>query len=172
MKSDRKGFRTTAIGVTAVALIAAMAGLWLWADTTEPPVTRIDADDTDLVALGRTVYMQNCASCHGVKLEGQPDWRSRKPDGKLPAPPHDETGHTWHHADGQLFPLTKDGLKPPLAPKGYRSDMPAFGDVLTDKQMRAALAFIKSTWSASIRARQTRIDEAVRKQTNFKGEKK
>ena len=172
MKSDRKGFRTAAIGVRTVALIAAAAGLWLWTDTTEPPVTRIDADDTNLVVLGRAVYMQNCASCHGVKLEGQHNWRVRKPDGKLPAPPHDESGHTWHHADQQIFGLTRDGLKPPLAPEGYHSDMPAFGDVLTDKQIRAALAYIKSTWPAPVRARQARIDEAERKQANFKGEKK
>ena len=171
MKSDRKGLRATAIGVTTMVLIVGAAGLWLWADTTEPTVTRIDADDPGLVALGQTVYTQNCASCHGAKLEGQPDWRSRKPDGRLPAPPHDESGHTWHHADGQLFRLTRDGLKPPLAPKGYQSDMPAFGDVLTDKQIRAALAFIKSTWPAPIRARQTRIDEAVRKQSSLQGEK-
>tara|TARA_R110002096_G_scaffold107161_1_gene234963 strand:- start:43 stop:561 length:519 start_codon:yes stop_codon:yes gene_type:complete len=172
MKSDRKWFRSTAIGVATVALIAGAAGLWLWTDTTEPPVTRIDANDPGLVALGRTVYMQNCASCHGAKLEGQPDWRVRKPDGKLPAPPHDESGHTWHHADQQIFGLTRDGLKPPLAPEGYQSDMPAFGDVLTDDQIIATLAFIKSTWPAPIRARQTRIDEAVRKQADFKGEKK
>ena len=50
--------------------------------------------------------------------------------------------------------------------------MPAFGDVLTDDQIIATLAFIKSTWPAPIRARQTRIDEAVRKQADFKGEKK
>ena len=93
-------------------------------------------------------------------------------DGKLPAPPHDESGHTWHHADQQIFGLTRDGLKPPLAPEGYQSDMPAFGDVLTDDQIRAALAYIKSTWPAPVRARQARIDEAVRKQANFKGEKK
>lgn len=171
MKSDRKWFRSIAIGVTTVTLIAGAAGLWLWTDTTEPTVTRIDADDTGLVALGRTVYMQNCASCHGAKLEGQPNWRVRKPDGKLPAPPHDETGHTWHHADQQLFGLTRDGLKPPLAPEGYRSDMPGFGEVLTDEQIKAALAYIKSTWPAPVRARQARIDEATRKQSSLKGEK-
>ena len=41
-------------------------------------------------------YQEYCASCHGVNLEGQANWRSRNQDGTLPAPPHDETGHTWH----------------------------------------------------------------------------
>ena len=27
----------------------------------------------------------------------------------LPAPPHNETGHTWHHPDEMLFAITKYG---------------------------------------------------------------
>ena len=93
------------------------------------------------------------------RLEGQPNWRIRKPDGLLPAPPHDESGHTWHHADQQLFRLTKFGLAPPLAPEGYRSEMPAFGSILSDKQIWAVLAYIKSQWPVAIRLRQSTIDE-------------
>ncbi len=36
---------------------------------------------------GENIYKAECASCHGKKLEGQPDWRTRRADGKLPAPP-------------------------------------------------------------------------------------
>lgn len=93
---------------------------------------------------GRALYAANCASCHGVDLEGQPDWMERLPDGKLPAPPHDETGHTWHHSDRQLFTITKFGLGA-LAP-GYDSDMPAFEDQLSDAQIVAVLDYIKTTW--------------------------
>ena len=32
-------------------------------------------DDQDLVDLGKLVYKNNCASCHGVNLEGQERWR-------------------------------------------------------------------------------------------------
>ena len=32
-------------------------------------------DDQDLVDLGKLVYKNNCASCHGVNLEGQEQWR-------------------------------------------------------------------------------------------------
>jgi len=108
---------------------------------------------------GEPLYQQHCASCHGVQLEGQPDWRSRKADGRLPAPPHDMSGHTWHHSDEQLFRITKHGLTPPLAPEGYESDMPAFADVLTDAEIRAVLAFIKSRWPAHIRDRRTRLGQ-------------
>lgn len=95
-------------------------------------------------ALGRQLYLENCASCHGENLEGQPNWRERLPSGRMPAPPHDASGHTWHHSDEQLFQITKHGLEA-LVP-GYESDMPGFGDVLSDDKIRTVLDYIKSTW--------------------------
>lgn len=112
-----------------------------------------DADDARQVARGEAVYREHCASCHGANLEGEPNWNQRKPSGRLPAPPHDASGHTWHHTDDQLFRVTKMGMKPPVAPAGYESDMPAFEGVLSDDDIWAALAFIKSRWPANIRAR-------------------
>ena len=47
------------------------------------------------LAEGEKLYQEYCASCHGADLEGQVGWRSAGEDGILPAPPHDETGHTW-----------------------------------------------------------------------------
>jgi mono/diheme cytochrome c family protein len=92
---------------------------------------------------GRALYLERCASCHGGNLEGHPDWMVRKPDGKLPAPPHDASGHTWHHSDEQLLRIVR-GLAA-IAP-GYQTDMPAFGSDLTDAQIIAILDYIKSTW--------------------------
>lgn len=120
-----------------------------------------DPDDRDQVARGRLVYEAHCAACHGVRLEGQPDWRGRKPDGKLPAPPHDESGHTWHHPDRQLFDITKHGLAP-IAGASYQTDMPAFAGQLSDAEIWAVLAFIKSQWPAEIRARQDAINRSSR----------
>lgn len=113
-----------------------------------------DTATTDPVALmeGQAIYRTECASCHGAKLEGQADWRIRKADGKLPAPPHDGSGHTWHHPMEQLFAITKFGLVPPNAPPAYLSDMPAFGGKLNDRQIERVLAYIESQWPAEIRA--------------------
>lgn len=94
--------------------------------------------------LGAVLYQQHCASCHGASLEGQPNWMERKPDGRLPAPPHDATGHTWHHSDRQLFQIVRDGLAS-IAP-GYDTEMRAFSGVLTDEQIWSVLDYIKSTW--------------------------
>jgi len=100
------------------------------------------------LALGGKLYAQYCASCHGASLEGQPNWRSRLPNGRMPAPPHDESGHTWHHPDEVLFGITKHGVVPPYAPPGYESDMPGFGGKLTDEEIRAVLAYIASHWKS------------------------
>jgi mono/diheme cytochrome c family protein len=100
------------------------------------------------VARGEKLYAQHCASCHSARLEGQAEWRTRLPNGRMPAPPHDESGHTWHHSDEVLFGITKRGLVPPYAPPGYESDMPAFGGVLSDDEIRAVLAFMKSHWTS------------------------
>jgi S-disulfanyl-L-cysteine oxidoreductase SoxD len=97
---------------------------------------------------GAQLYALHCASCHGANLEGQPNWRQRLPNGRMPAPPHDESGHTWHHPDKVLFGITKHGLAPPFAPAGYETDMPAFGGKLRDAEIRAVLAFIASHWTS------------------------
>ncbi len=109
------------------------------------------------VGSGQAAYADQCAACHGDRLRGQPDWRARGPNGRLPAPPHDATGHTWHHPDEQLLKMTKYGPLP-FAPAGYQSDMPAFDGILTDAEIRNVLAYIKGTWPAKIRARQKRIN--------------
>jgi mono/diheme cytochrome c family protein len=105
------------------------------------------------IAVGERLYAQHCASCHGANLQGQPNWRTPNESGSMPAPPHDITGHTWHHPDQQLFEITKYGGQRFSAPD-YRNAMPAFEDRLTDDEIRAILAFIKSTWPPDIRAAQ------------------
>ncbi len=110
-------------------------------------------DDRATVALGRELYASNCAACHGDNLEGQvADWRSPGPDGLMPGPPHDETGHTWHHPDQVLFEITKFGIVAAANLKDYKTAMPIYEGVLSDEEIIAVLSFIKSTWPEEIRA--------------------
>lgn len=129
---------------SALALTAALAGC---GEDAARPWPR----DAATLEAGSHLYAQHCAACHGANREGQPDWRRRRADGRLPAPPHDDSGHTWHHPPQLLFDITKHGLVPPHAPAGYESDMPAFAGKLPDDEIRAVLAFIESRWSKEVR---------------------
>ena len=118
--------------------------------------------DAKLIETGKQVYADNCASCHGENLEGEPNWRRPKPDGKMPAPPHDISGHTWHHTDQVLFDITKFGLKK-FAGDDYKSDMPVYDGVLSDDEIIAVLSFIKSTWPSNIRDHHDQINKDAAK---------
>ena len=141
----RKSLVLSLVGGVVVATVAAAWFFW-------PRTVRIDATDRALVARGEPLYRQHCASCHGARLEGQPDWQSRNARGRLPAPPHDDSGHTWHHDDEVLFEVTKYGIAR-HAPAGYESDMPGFGEAMNDADIVATLAYIKSHWSAAVHAK-------------------
>jgi S-disulfanyl-L-cysteine oxidoreductase SoxD len=143
----------TFLGATVTFLLGAIVFALLTGET-----TRADPDNPQQVALGKSVYAPYCGACHGANLEGQPDWEARLPNGRMPAPPHDASGHTWHHPDSILFGITKYGLVPgKYAPPNYESDMPAFGNQLSDEEIWAVLAYIKSTWPEKIRAWQMKI---------------
>ena len=113
--------------------------------------------DSTIVESGEVVYAENCASCHGVVLEGQANWRQRAAEGYLPAPPHDETGHTWHHPDSYLFLMTKYGIEKMIG-RLYPNNMPAYEDKLTDDEIVAVLSYIKSTWSGRIQRHHDQIN--------------
>ena len=115
-----------------------------------------DFRDLVLVEEGRDVYEAQCASCHGINLEGQPNWRQPLPEGGFPAPPHDETGHTWHHPDQLLFQMTKFGGKH-FAGEDAVSNMPAFEGILSDREILASLAYIKSKWPPKIQDQQEKM---------------
>lgn len=115
--------------------------------------------DPALLAQGQCLYASNCATCHGANLQGQPDWKRRLATGRMPAPPHDVAGHSWHHSDRDLFNLTKLGVAAVMG-DGYESDMPAFGGKLSDDEIKAVLAYIKSTWPARAQQVQAKITAA------------
>ncbi len=139
----------------AVCLTAAAVASYFVFDRSR--ILRIDPNDVTQVEVGRRVYAEACASCHGASLEGQPNWQRRMPTGRLPAPPHDASGHTWHHSDEQLFAITKFGTAA-LVGNGYESDMIGFGDTLGDDEIRAKLlAEIKNMHVDEIRNRRVSL---------------
>lgn len=152
----------------AVSIAALGAGLLFWSAPTKVKSLdktkinsqsySIDVQDEVLIKLGQSVYVENCASCHGKDLEGQPNWQIRDENDLLPAPPHDETGHTWHHPDKVLFDLVKIG--PAGMIEDYESTMPGYADVLTDEEIRASLSYIASTWPQKVKDRQKMMNDS------------
>lgn len=145
------------IAIVAIVVLAGTAAAYMVLD--RKPATLLRPDDGSVVARGMEIYRAACASCHGANLEGQPNWRERGPDDLLPAPPHDDTGHTWHHPDAVLFEITKFGMQRFAGPD-YKSAMPAFEGRLSDDDLLAVLSFIESRWSPDIRRRHDAINQA------------
>ena len=81
----------------------------------------------------------------------------RNAEGKLPAPPHDESGHTWHHADVLLLEIIADGGSRPT------SAMPGFADVLSQDEMIAILEYIKTFWGEGERAFQKQVTQQFKR---------
>ena len=120
-------------------------------------------DNPQVLRVGERIYAQQCAACHGAKGEGQANWRERGADGLLPAPPHDPSGHTWHHPDEQLFAITKQGLAQLINQPDYRTAMPIYGGVLSDAEIVAVLSWIKAQWPSEIRQRHDEVNVQYRK---------
>ena len=122
-----------------------------------------DSRDTNQLERGKLIYYKFCSRCHGKQLEGQPEWRKRRADGKLPAPPQDGSGHTWHHPDDVLLGIIKKGIVPPYGPENYKSDMPAWENTLSDNDIMAVLTYIKSRWPKEARDIQDGINADSKK---------
>jgi mono/diheme cytochrome c family protein len=148
-----KRTRTAAVFTAVILSSAVVLTGYLKLASAGPEYGLFEPNDRDVVSRGEIIYAENCASCHGANLEGEENWRRRNSDGRMPAPPHDETGHTWHHPDQQLFDITKYGLANLSGLSDYESDMPVYEGILSDAEIIAVLSFIKSRWPQEIRER-------------------
>lgn len=106
--------------------------------------------DPNQLATGKRVYDVNCAACHGETGEGQPNWKIPA-NGVFPAPPHNSSGHTWHHPDQQLLEVIANGGGMP------NSAMPAYGEILTGEERAAVLEYIKTFWGKQERTYQAQM---------------
>ena len=102
--------------------------------------------DPATLALGKAIYTEHCASCHGPSGEGAPDWEQTTSAGEMPAPPHDSTGHTWRHSDAVLYQIVEEGWRDPFN-RTERLTMPPFGRTLEPSEIRAVLEYIKMLWT-------------------------
>lgn len=135
--------RTVEIGI---ATIVAGAGTLALAGVTAADDHFADAGNRALVILGRQLYAGHCAGCHGRNLQGQPLWQLADAYTNRRAPALDETGSVWQHSDKAIFEITKH-----VRSAGRPGAMPAFENVLNDRQILAIIAFIKARWPIALR---------------------
>ena len=138
--------------IAGAAALAAVLGIFVFSHLLDRSDVLRPAE-VALATEGKAVYAVSCRSCHGANLQGGAN------SGANPVPPPlDATGHTWLHSDADLFEMVKYGL----ADCGAEASptMPPLGSHLDDESIRAALAYIKSTWPAPIRRVQSALDSA------------
>lgn len=64
----------------------------------------------------------------------------------MPAPPHDAKGHTWKHSDAMLHRIVMQGWRDPFN-KTSRLTMPAFSPILSPKEARSVITYLKTLWT-------------------------
>lgn len=144
--------------LTGMALVLTIISVSQADEGTDGIRTELKADDLAIVAFGEGIYQAQCGACHGANIEGQPEWSTRDANGYLPAPPHDESGHTWHHADDLLFEITKYGPAIVIGGDSYQSSMPGYNGVLSDDEIVAVLSYIKHSWPEELRSWQEQVN--------------
>ena len=143
----------------AIAILACLTSIVITPTIAySKPDISLPYKDKAAIKLGQTIYKNKRASCHGISLEGQIGWQTEIVDGRRLAPPHDETGHTWHHPAELLYNMTKYGFEEMLGKK-YPNNMPVYKDILSDGELLAVLGYIKSTWPENIKAIHNEINQ-------------
>ncbi|MDN3519066.1 c-type cytochrome [Aquisalimonas lutea] len=131
---------STLVTRLGMVTLGTFAGITV-ADDSKPPSL-----SDELVERGQEIYQESCASCHGANGEGAANWQERNSLGELPAPPHDEDGHTWKHSDALLYRMVRDGWRHPFN-ETDRLTMPSFEAVLSPQEIRAVIMYLKTLWT-------------------------
>jgi len=144
------GFGVAIVLLGVAAILLAACGSESAATSINPPGELLSDNIPDLdpgrVQQGAELYAAFCATCHGIDLAGDPDWKVPNPDGSYKPPPQDSTGHTWHHSDRVLLDLIANGSD------FAQSRMPTFGETLSEPETLAILEYLKSNWGEQERA--------------------
>ena len=115
----------------------------------EKPVETNVVESEQIIFEGKVLYVANCASCHGVNLQGNPNWRyGADEDGHRLPSPLNGSGHSWHHSPDLLYQMIKYGLK--IYDENYEGKMEG-NENLTDEEIYSLLEYIKSVWPEEIR---------------------
>jgi mono/diheme cytochrome c family protein len=109
--------------IAVLALLAAACGGGGATETTAAPAATAAPSGGD-VALGETIFQQNCAACHGADLSGGV--------GK----PLNAGSDAAAKSDAELLQIITNGVS--------GTAMPAWGSSLSEEEIAAVLAYIRS----------------------------
>ena len=73
--------------MTTFCLLVIIVALSTVSSTSFAGVIELRSNHPVYVKMGEKVYREQCASCHGVNLEGQVGWQDTMVDGMRLAPP-------------------------------------------------------------------------------------
>ena len=104
------------------------------------------------IDVGRSLYQQHCAVCHGADGSATADWRSPGADGHYPPPPLNGSAHSWHHPLAQLESTIQYGGT------RFGGAMPAFAPALDRRQRLSIVAYIQAWWAEDIYVKWAQID--------------
>ncbi|SHF40062.1 Cytochrome c, mono-and diheme variants [Modicisalibacter ilicicola DSM 19980] len=94
---------------------------------------------------GKTVFLENCAECHGRSAQGRTsNWREPQADGAYPPPPLNGSAHAWHHSFDMLMRTINQGGA------AIGGQMPGFEDQLSEDDKEASIAYFQSQWDQRI----------------------
>jgi mono/diheme cytochrome c family protein len=92
------------------------------------------------VAIGKPLYAEYCAGCHGDNGQGGENWDRPNKDGSYPPQPLNGSGHSWHHSRTSIEKTIAQGGTHPGA------TMPGFADSLDKQQRQAVIAAFQDFW--------------------------
>ncbi len=125
----------------------------------------VNVNDQSQLKLGKTIYQENCAACHGANLQGP---ESPEDFGKRKPPRLDAKGHGSHHSDQVHFKQIDLGSRDKSG-KLIEGRMPSFHDILKDTEIWAVISYVKSHWPHSMRMKQMRMSPGHEKMPNMPG---
>lgn len=108
------------------------------------------AKSSAAVSNGQSLFVTNCAVCHGVNAKGAdgdgPMWAHLLNTGYRAASPGDltDTGPTVPKADGEVFLIITKGFADAYGLPSDRFVMPPFGKILTEDERWMLVRYIRS----------------------------
>jgi len=106
-----------------------------WLQSSKPVAQATQAPVEETVS-GSSIYSSRCSTCHQANGEGVPN--------AFPT----LVGTRWVEDEGQIIRILLHGMQGEVDVRGstYNGNMPAWGNVLSDKEIAAVITHVRQSW--------------------------